>query len=204
MTPLSADDVAAMTGVVWRPGCPVPLEQLRNAAVGYLGPDGAVHKGVLVVHEAVAADVVDAFRALLDRGFVIARVAPATETGGDDLALMQANITSAFNCRPVTGGRGYSPHSYGVAIDINPLWNPYVKRGRVLPPEGAAFVDDRERTARPGMLVSGGDAVAVFESRGWTWGGRWRSMKDWQHVEKKGVVVVAGSTPAAGAVNRRR
>ena len=200
VTQLSADDVAAMTGVVWRPGCPVSLGQLRNVSVGYLGEDGAVHAGTLVVHEAVAVDVQEAFRALLDQGFVIARVAPATEKRGDDVALMRANITSAFNCRAVTGGRAFSPHSWGVAVDVNPLWNPYVKNGRVSPPEGAPFVVDRTRAHRPGMLVPGSAAVAAFERRGFTWGGRWRSLKDWQHVEKRGVVEAA----AADALNRPR
>lgn len=201
MTPLSPADVAAMTGVVWHPGCPVPLERLRNVAVGYLGEDGAVHAGTLVVHEAVAADVRDAFAALLDQGFVVARIAPATERGGDDVALMRANITSAFNCRAITGGRSFSPHSWGIAVDINPLWNPYVRNGRVLPPEGAPYVVDREHDRRPGLLVPGSAAVAVFEQRGFTWGGRWRQPKDWQHVEKRGVVAIDG---AADALRVRR
>ena len=196
MAPLSPADVAAMSGVVWRPGCPVPLDRLRNVAVGYLGEDGAVHAGTLVVHEAVAVDVQEAFRALLDQGFVVARIAPATEKGGDDVALMRANITSAFNCRAITGGRSFSPHSWGIAIDINPLWNPYVKNGRVSPPEGAPFLVDRERAGRPGFLVPGSAAVAVFEQRGFTWGGRWRSPRDWQHVEKRGVVAGGAAAPA--------
>jgi hypothetical protein len=199
VTPLSVDEVKAMTGVVWRPGCPVPLSKLRNVGVGTLGEDGAVHAGTLVVHEAVADDVVAVFRALLDDGFVVARAAPATVTGGDDVALMRENITSAFNCRPVTGGRGFSPHSWGVAVDINPLWNPYVKRGVVSPPEAAPFAVDRERAARPGMLLPGSAVVAAFERRGWSWGGRWRSLKDWQHVEKKGAVAANADGTAPDA-----
>jgi hypothetical protein len=204
VTSLSPADVAAMTGVVWRPGCPVSLDRLRNVAVGYLGPDGAVHGGTLVVHEDIADDVLDAFGALLDAGFVIARIAPATVQGGDDIALMRANITSAFNCRAVTGGRAFSPHAYGIAVDVNPLWNPWMKDGRVLPAEGAPFVVGRARAPPPGMLVHGSAAVAVFEQRGFVWGGRWRSLKDWQHVEKRTTAGERSGRREAAPLNRRR
>jgi hypothetical protein len=185
VTTLSSDDVDAMTGVVWQPGCPVPLSALRNVHVGYLDRNGVVQAGVLTMHQAVADEVVDVFRELLALGFVIERIAPATVMGGDDDALMSANITSGFNCRRVTGGRRWSPHSEGRAIDINPLWNPYVKGNVVAPAGGREFLGGRETSGHVGLLHGTSLAVAAFERRGWTWGGRWRSLQDWQHVERE-------------------
>jgi len=194
VAPLSDADVAAMTGVVWRAGCPVPLSSLRNVHVAYRGVDGVVRSGVLTLHEAVAEDAVVVFKALLQAGFAIEQIAPATARGGDDAELMAANITSAFNCRPVTGGKGWSPHAYGRAIDINPLWNPYQKGAVVIPAAGRAFVVDRDDSDHVGLLTPRSPAVTLFERHGWTWGGRWRSLKDWQHVEKK--PTAASSSPA--------
>jgi hypothetical protein len=183
--PLSTDLAARMRGTVWRPGCPVGLEALREVHVAHATSSTAVERGMLVVHADVAADVVAAFRELLDAGFIIERVASATLYDGDDLALMDANVTSGFNCRRITGGTSFSPHSWGIAIDINPKWNPWVRDGRVLPPSGKEWVEHRGLD-RPGLLVEGSAAVDAFESRGWTWGGRWRRPRDWQHVEKRG------------------
>ncbi len=182
--PLSVDEATAMRGTVWRPGCPVGLDELREVHVAHATSPTSVATGVLVVHAAVADDVVAAFRELLDAGFVIERVAPATVAGGDDLRLMEANITSAFNCRAVTGGTAFSPHSWGVAIDINPRWNPWVVGSKVLPPSGRPWASSRE-PGTPGLLLEGSPAVVAFEGRGWTWGGRWRRPVDWQHVEKR-------------------
>jgi hypothetical protein len=97
---------------------------------------------------------------------------------------MSANNTSAFNCRTVTGGDSYSEHSYGRAIDINPLVNPYVKGSTVLPPEGSQYAD-RSLDA-PGMIHSGDEVVTAFAARGWVWGGTWSSLKDYQHFSTTG------------------
>ena len=96
---------------------------------------------------------------------------------------MAANNTSAFNCRDTTGKPGvFSNHSWGRAIDINPLTNPYVKGDRVLPPAGRKYLD-RSR-AFPGSILKDGFVVQEFESKGWTWGGRWLDRQDYQHFEK--------------------
>ena len=95
---------------------------------------------------------------------------------------MAANNTSAFNCRAMVGSRAFSKHAHGTAIDINPVHNPYVKGGKVLPPAGVAY---RSRTqTHAAVLKPGSRAVREFEARGWKWGGRWNSLKDYQHFEK--------------------
>jgi len=98
---------------------------------------------------------------------------------------MAANNTSAFNCRAVTGGSAWSQHSYGWAIDINPVQNPYVtSSGTVLPPAGAQYVD-RSQKAK-GMIRAGDVVVKAFAAIGWGWGGYWSSTKDYQHFSATG------------------
>ena len=136
----------------------------------------------------VAADVADAvlsaFRQIYDSGFPIARMQLVDDYGADDDRSMAADNTSAFNCRPVTGGTGFSQHSYGNAIDINPVENPYVRGTLVLPPEGAAFAD--RENVRPGMIVPGDAVSSAFAAIGWVWGGDWVTLKDFQHFSANG------------------
>ena len=101
--------------------------------------------------------------------------------GGQDLASMQANNTSAFNCRNVAGTSSLSWHAYGLAIDINPLVNPYVTQRGVSPPEGAPYVDRASTT--PGLITPGDVVTTAFEQAGWSWGGTWRS-PDYQHFAR--------------------
>ena len=183
--PLSAVERAAMVGRGWRKDCPVGPDRLREVHLAHWTADGAVADGLLIVHADLADDVKDAFAELFDAGFVMVRVAPASVFGGDDDALMRANVTSAFNCRPMTNGTAWSLHSYGVAIDINPLWNPYVKGKDIRPAPGRAFADRVAVRQRPGVLEADGAAVRAFERRGFAWGGRWRGLTDWQHFERK-------------------
>jgi hypothetical protein len=99
---------------------------------------------------------------------------------------MAADNTSAFNCRYTVapGPKHWSVHAYGEAIDVNPVENPYLEGGRVLPPRGRAYAD-RSR-ARAGMAVSGGTLVTAFAAAGWQWGGRWTASPDYQHFSATG------------------
>ena len=119
-------NLAARMATSWRDGCPVPLADLRYVVVSYRGFDGADHTGELVVAASVAGTVTEVFRDLYDSGYPIASMRLVDDFGGSDDASMAANNTSAFNCRPVTGGGGFSEHSYGTAIDLNPVQNPYL------------------------------------------------------------------------------
>lgn len=139
--------------------------------------------GKLVVYQAVAQQTLELFEALYRRGFQIERMIPIEEYGGNDDASMAANNTSGFNCRDTTGKPGvFSNHSWGRAIDINPLTNPYVKGNKVLPPEGRRYLDRSRR--HPGSILAGDYPVQLFENAGWTWGGRWPDRQDYQHFEK--------------------
>lgn len=170
----------------WRPGCPVPVEDLRLLRVVHLGFDGAVHDGELVVHHDQAAKIMAVLEKIYEARFPIERMRLVDVYGADDDRSMEANNTSAFNCREVEGRPGvWSQHSYGRAIDINPIQNPYVSSsGEVSPAAGAAFKDRASR--RSGMIVGGDAVVDAFSSVGWRWGGYWKSSKDYQHFSSNG------------------
>jgi hypothetical protein len=171
-----------MTGVSWKPGCPVPLEDLRMIRMRYWGFDSKAHKGNLIVNADIADKTVRAFHKLYDARFPIRRIEPVDVYGGSDDASMAADNTSAFNCRPITGTTDrWSNHSYGRAIDINTIENPYVKGKTVLPPAGADFLD--RTNVRPGMIVRGDVATTAFAAEGFGWGGDYTSLKDYQHFE---------------------
>jgi D-alanyl-D-alanine carboxypeptidase/Putative peptidoglycan binding domain len=170
-----------MRGVSWRPGCPVPISDLRRITMSHWGFDGQVHTGELVVHHDVADDVVGVFARLFDVGYPIRRMERIERFGGDDDESMAADNTSAFNCRPITGGGALSVHAWGKAIDINPVENPYIKGDIVLPEAGRPFVD--RSSSRPGVIVDGDVVVEAFAEIGFVWGGDWTRLKDYQHFE---------------------
>lgn len=168
----------------WEPGCPVAPDGLRVITMSHWNYAGSVSTGRLVVAAGLANQVVDIFRDLYEARFPIERMELVDAYGGDDDQSMAANNTSAFNCRLVTGGSSYSEHSYGRAIDVNPLVNPYVKGSTVLPPAGSAYVD--RGLDAPGMIHANDEVVQAFASRGWIWGGTWSSLKDYQHFSTTG------------------
>jgi hypothetical protein len=170
----------------YRVGCPVPPAQLRRVRLRYWGFDGNPRVGSLVVHRRVTGDAVAVFRRLHAARFPIRRMVPVSAYRGDDDASMAADNTSAFNCRAAVGSASgsWSMHAYGLAIDVNPVENPYLLGGRPRPPAGRRYLD--RAPPRPGMAVAGGVLVRAFEARGWKWGGRWRGAPDYQHFSTTG------------------
>jgi hypothetical protein len=166
----------------WRRGCPVPRRDLRYVQLSYVGFDGAAHQGELVLHEDEARDVAGVFGRLYELRFPIRRMRLVDDYGGSDARSMAANNTSAFNCRRSTGGSSWSEHSYGWAVDINPVQNPYVHGDTVQPPKGAAYVD--RSPLRKGMLTRA--VRRAFRDIGWSWGGAWTTRKDYQHFSATG------------------
>jgi hypothetical protein len=146
--------------------------------------DGKAHTGRLVVAADVVDDMIGIMADLFEARFPIERIEPVDVYDGNDNRSMAANNTSAFNCRPVTGGSSWSEHSYGRAIDVNPLLNPYVRGGTVLPPQGQRYAD--RSLDEPGMIHAGDVVVEAFSARGWVWGGTWSSPKDYQHFSTTG------------------
>ena len=182
--PLTARERAAMTPSVWRPGCPVGLSSLRRVSLPFIGFVGRLMRGALVVHRSVAGEVVSVFRTLYRARFPIRRMRPIEAYGGDDFRSIEADNTSAFNCRPATGSSRWSEHAYGRAVDLNPLENPYVSGGGTSHRASVPYLD--RSSYRPGMAVEGGLVVAAFDRAGWGWGGRWSGIRDYQHFSASG------------------
>ena len=127
---IDAAQAKRMTGVSWRPGCPVHLRDLRLLRLTHRRFDGKVATGRLIVHRDVARDVVSVFRRLYAARVPIRRMVPVDAYGASDFRSIEADNTSAFNCRYVEGTSRWSEHAYGRAIDFNPIENPYVSGGR--------------------------------------------------------------------------
>jgi hypothetical protein len=158
---------------------------LRLVSVSHWGFDGAVHRGELVVHHDVAVPIVGAFASIYAARFPIERMQLVDVYGGDDNASMAANNTSAFNCRSVTGRPGvWSEHSFGRAVDINPVQNPYVRGSTVLPPAGGAYLN--RSSGATGLIRAGDAVVGAFAAIGWAWGGYWSNPRDYQHFSLSG------------------
>jgi hypothetical protein len=177
------DALAARMAPSWRPGCPVPLSDLRYVTVSYLDFDGTVQTGELVVHADVADAVVSVFADLFAQGYPIRSMRLVDDFDADDTTSMEADNTSAFNCRAITGGTAWSEHAYGRAIDLNPVENPYVVGNRVEPESGRPYAG---RPDLPGVIHDGDAVVRAFADAGWLWGGDWSSPVDYQHFSVTG------------------
>jgi hypothetical protein len=178
-----------LVGRSWHPGCPVPIEDLRQVRVSHWDFHGEVRTGPLVVNEMVAHDVLWVFKQLFRAKFPIKRVVlPPKYRPPRPQDYWNKNPTSptgAFNCRPATGSTSLSHHSYGWAIDINPLQNPYVRSdGTVLRHIAKPY---RDRSLhRKGMIHEGDIVVRSFARIGWEWGGHWHTLKDYMHFSLTG------------------
>ena len=181
---LPAEARQRMTGVSWRQGCPVGLDDLRLLRLSYVDFDGAAKVGELVVHRAIADAVVRVFAKLYAARFPIRGMQTIEAFDGSDDASMAANNTSGFNCRNVPNTKHWSNHAYGRAIDVNTVENPYLPGKQIMPPAGKDYLD--RRTVRPGMIVAGDAVVTAFKTEGFAWGGAWRTGVDYQHFEKPG------------------
>jgi hypothetical protein len=185
VSPLPASLRATMTGRSWHAGCPVGLDDLRLVRARYRGFDGRVHMGRLVVNRDVARSVVGVLRRLYAARFPIRRMVPVDAYGASDFRSIEADNTSAFNCRYVDGTTRWSEHAYGRAIDLNPIENPYVTAaGTTSHTASRRYL--RRSAYRRGMAVEGGVVVRAFDAAGFGWGGRWSGDRDYQHFSASG------------------
>ena len=170
----------------WHSGCPVAPSELRRLRLTYWGFDRRVHTGTLVVSARAVSPLTRVFARLYAARFPLRRLRPIDAYGGSDERSLAADNTAAFNCRYAVapGAKRWSAHAYGLAIDVNPVENPYLEGGRVHPRAGRSYLD-RARY-RPGMAVTGGLLVRAFASVGWRWGGRWSGSPDYQHFSATG------------------
>jgi len=173
-----------LTRSTWHDGCPVTVDELQYVTMSHVGFDGQMHTGEMIVNAAFSADVVDVFRVLFEARFPIEEMRVIR---GDELDLHptgDGNVTSSFACRDAVETTSWSQHAYGLAVDINPFHNPYLRGDLVLPELASAYLD--RTNVRPGMVVGGDPVTASFAEMGWFWGGEWTSLKDWMHFSSNG------------------
>ncbi len=154
---------------LWRKGCPDVRDQLRRVEMNYVGFDGKVHRGVLVVNADVTAGVVRVFTKLFEERFPIRRMEPMEAYGGDLNSSLRADNTSAFNCRrpdQINAPFKESPHANGRAIDINPLENPWKDLRTKNWSPSAKYA---ARTGGKGKILEGGPVWRAFTAERWIW-----------------------------------
>ncbi|MFF3325209.1 M15 family metallopeptidase [Streptomyces sp. NPDC002889] len=185
LSPRVTDVSRAELGASYEPGCPVPPARLRLIEMNHWGFDGRVHRGELIVHQDEVRPLLGVFAKAFGERFPIRRMRVMADYGGSDAAAMADDNTSAFNCRRVTGDpRQLSRHSYGDAVDINPLENPYVDSSGAVHPAAARRCLERDRPVR-GLITDGDAITTAMEGIGWRWGGRWHP-PDYQHFSADG------------------
>lgn len=178
---------ARIYGKSYKPDCTVPRSELRYLRVLHRNLAGETLLGELVCNEAISGDLLEIFRVLYDAAYPIERMVLIDEYDAQDGPSMRANNSSAFNFRFIAGTGVLSNHSRGMAVDINPRYNPYVKTngGRtIIDPAEAAPYADRTRDF-PYKIAEDAPCCREFLRHGFTWGGHWKSLKDYQHFEKK-------------------
>lgn len=176
--------IRARMGETWSPACPVDLDALSYLTVVFRGFDRKAHTGELVVAASEADEVVSVFRELFEADFPIEEMRLPTTDDLEAHPTGDGNDTAGMVCRAARGTTEWSAHAYGLAIDVNPFMNPYHRDDVVLPELASAYLDRGWR--RPGMVEPGSVAVRAFARIGWSWGGDWSSLKDYQHFSATG------------------
>lgn len=184
--PLSEDIKKRITGLSYKKDCPIPYDELRYVSVQYINFKGNSSTGELICNKAIAQDLVEIFYKLYEADYQIEQIRLVDEYGADDNLSMQDNNTSCFNYRTIAGTDKISMHGQGLAIDINPFFNPYITYrdgGTQVAPAGAEAYADRSKPFA--YKIDENDlCYRLFTEYGFTWGGHWNSSKDYQHFEK--------------------
>ena len=184
---ISEDTKSLMMGKTIYEDSVINFDDLRYLKVKYFGYDDNDHIGEIIVCKDIAEEVVSIFKELYKNKFPIEKMKLPDYYAGDDEESMRDNNTSGFNDRPISNThRSY--HQFGLAIDINPLYNPFIvfDTDRVEPSNSREFLV-RSKDMK-GMINSSSICVQIFKKYGWIWGGDWISCKDYQHFEKQGIL----------------
>lgn len=181
----NSDIFSRIKGKSYKDNCTVPVSELRYLHVLYVDFSGQSCEGELIVNKYIAEETLSVFRELYDAKYPIDKIRLVDEYDADDESSMADDNSSAFNFRFISYTTKVSKHGLGMAIDINPLYNPYVKtvKGKtsVEPVNGVAYVD---RSASFSHKIDENDtAYKIFKAHGFEWGGSWKKSKDYQHFE---------------------
>lgn len=186
--PISDAAFGRIYGNSYKKDCRVLRSSLRYLHLLHYTEDGRIKLGEMICHKDIADDLTDIFRKLFEAKYPIENMQLIDNYGADDIRSMEYNNTTCFNYRTVAGSKKLSNHSLGKAVDINPLYNPYVKRRKdgtykVSPEKGRQYAD---RTKTFKYKIDRNDlAYRLFKQHGFRWGGDYRSLKDYQHFEKE-------------------
>jgi len=181
--PLPEHIIQQITGVTFHDTAPFGHDFLTYLTVTHVNFYGESVIGHLIVAADIGYEVLDIFREIYEGGFPIHSIQLIDYFDASDYLSMAANNSHAFNFRYIAGTNIISRHGFGVAIDINPVQNPYIRGDTIWPAAGAAYVD--RSYVRPGMIIPGDVVYTAFMSRGWTWGGYWNWPRDYHHFERR-------------------
>lgn len=170
---------------IWTAECPISLQNLRLLTLQHYDFEKNLFSGQLIVHEKISSNVIQIFRELFKIKFPIAKIQLMDTYNGDDNISMESNNSSCFNYRKIANSNIISMHSYGLAIDINPVQNPYITEGssknnlKIWPDQGKDYLN--RNNSRPGMVEP---VVGIFAKYGFdVWGGSWNLPVDYHHFQ---------------------
>ncbi len=188
--PLSEEIKARITGISYpaedKGNLGISYDDLRYVHILHYNFDGMSTEGELICNAYIADDLLDIFYELHRNEYQLERIRLIDEYNGDDTASMEDNNTSCFNYRVVDGTTNLSKHAMGLALDINPFYNPYVTypNGTIrISPVGSEPYADRSADF-PYKIDENDLCYKLFKEHGFTWGGDWNSLKDYQHFQK--------------------
>lgn len=184
--PINDEVKQRIYGLSYKEDCTVPYEELRYVRVCYIDFDGLPQEGELICNKAIAQDLVEIFYELYQASYPIEKIRLIDEYNADDDLSCLDNNTSCFNYRVVGGSTSLSKHALGLAIDINPFYNPYVTYPngveRISPPGSEPYAD--RSLDFPYKIDENDLCYQLFAAHGFTWGGHWKTLKDYQHFQK--------------------
>ena len=169
-------------GRTFRSYAPFELCFLTYLNISFVDFEGNDQTGNMIVAAEIGEEVLEIFQEIYESGFPIYSIKLMDYFDGVDYYSLAANNSSAFNFRYIAGTNRLSRHAFGMAIDINPIQNPYIRGETIKPSAGEVYID--RSYIRPGMISPGDAVYTAFTSRGWTWGGNWTTPRDYHHFER--------------------
>jgi len=180
--PLPEEIIQLIMGSSFHDNTPFPTSHLAYLTITHVNFYGQSQIGHLIIAASIADEVLDIFKEIYEARFPIERMRLIDFYDATDYYSMADNNSVGFNFRYIAGTRTISRHGLGMAIDINPIQNPYQRGDTVWPVAGIPYLD--RTNVRPGMIIHGDVVHQAFISRGWIWGGSWRSPLDFHHFER--------------------
>ena len=185
MSKITDEIFARMKGKSFKDDCPLSLDDLRYLHLLHKDLNGNTHEGEMVCNTYIAAALIDIFQKLYEANYPIEKIRLVDEYNADDETSMRDNNSSCFNFRFITHTKRISKHGLGLAVDINTLYNPYIKytdNGKILEPATAEKYLDRSKNFDY-KIDTDSLCYKLFTEHGFEWGGNWKTVKDYQHFE---------------------